>query len=120
MTAKNRREDQHARLRNEILTAASAAFADEGYEQLSMRKLASQLGCAPGTLYLYFRDKDELLRAVVEDSFAELLRTLQTLPPESDPLKWLKAKMRAYIEFGLRNPNHYKCAFVLPSVRKDK
>jgi len=80
-----------------------------------MRKLAAGLECSPGTLYLYFRDKDELLHAVVEESFAELLKTLRAVPNEGDPIRHLKTKLRAYIEFGLRNPNHYKCAFVLPS-----
>jgi AcrR family transcriptional regulator len=117
MTDSTRRAHQREHLRREILDAASAEFASAGYEQLSMRKLAAQLGCAPGTLYLYFRDKDELLRAVVDESFAELLRTLKAIPSEGDPLTCLKAKMRAYIDFGLSNPNHYKCAFVLPSVR---
>jgi AcrR family transcriptional regulator len=114
MTSPSRRILQRLHLRHAILEAASAAFADKGYERLSMRKLAAELECSPGTLYLYFRDKDELLRAVVEESFADLLKTLRAIPDEGDPVRHLKMKLRAYIEFGLRNPNHYKCAFVLP------
>ncbi|HWR36640.1 MAG TPA: TetR/AcrR family transcriptional regulator [Clostridia bacterium] len=114
MTSLSRRDQQRSQLRREILDAASAAFANKGYEQLSMRKLAAQLACSPGTLYLYFRDKDELLHAVVEGSFAELLKGLRAIPDDGDPVGLLKTKLRAYIEFGLRNPNHYKCAFVLP------
>lgn len=115
-----RREHQRAQIRREILDAASVAFATEGYEMLSMRKLAARLGYAPGTLYLYFSNKDDLLRAVVDESFAELLKTLQAIPPKANPVESLKAKMRAYIDFGLRNPNHYKCAFVLPPVKRGK
>jgi AcrR family transcriptional regulator len=107
------RDRKRAQLHNEILEAASSAFAREGYEHLSMRKLAAQLGCSPGTLYLYFSDKDELLRAVVEESFAGLLKTLRSIPTNDDVLGSLKAKLRAYIDFGVRNPHHYKCAFVL-------
>jgi AcrR family transcriptional regulator len=107
------RERRRAQLRIEIIQAAGVAFASRGYEQFSIRKLAAELGCAPGTLYLYFCDKDDLLRAVVEESFAGLLKTLQAIAPGHDPLASLRAKLRAYIEFGLRNPDHYKCAFVL-------
>lgn len=115
MPKPNRRQIQHEHLRKQILEAASAAFASEGFEQLSMRKLAAEVGCVPGTLYLYFQDKDELLRAVVEASFAELFTELQAIPNQGSPAENLKAKLRAYIDFGLRNPNHYKCAFVLES-----
>jgi AcrR family transcriptional regulator len=111
------RDRKRTQLQNEILEAASSAFAREGYEHFSMRKIAAQLGCSPGTLYLYFSDKDDLLRAVVEESFAGLLNTLRSIPSDDDALGSLKAKLRAYVDFGLRNPHHYKCAFVLqPSV----
>lgn len=116
MPKPSRRQIQHEHLRKQILEAASAAFASEGFEQLSMRKLAADVGCVPGTLYLYFRDKDDLLRAVVETSFAELLKELQSIPDTGDPASNLKARLHAYIEFGLRNPNHYKCAFVLQAA----
>lgn len=114
------RDRQRAQLRREILETASAAFDIQGYEQFSMRRLAAQLGCSPGTLYLYFRDKDELLHAVIEESFAGLLETLRSIPTEGDPLSSMKQKLRAYIDFGLRNPHQYKCAFVLRSSRRSK
>lgn len=108
-----RRERKRAQLRSEIIQAATGAFADGGYEQVSMRKLAADLGCAPGTLYLYFADKDELLLAVVKESFAGLLETFRSITAEGDPLISLKELLRAYVKFGLRSPQHYKCAFVL-------
>lgn len=119
MVTSPRRLQQRLRLRRDILDAASTAFANQGYEHLSMRKLAASLECSPGTLYLYFRNKDDLLHAVVEESFTDLLGALRAVPSEGDPVRHLKAKLRAYIEFGLRNPNHYKCAFVLPAASSD-
>ncbi|HET9982753.1 MAG TPA: TetR/AcrR family transcriptional regulator [Longimicrobiales bacterium] len=118
MSGRARREQHKAELKGLILEAARDLFAQEGYERVSMRRLAQRVECAPGTLYLYFRDKDELLRAVVEESFGELLHTLQAIPGGGDALEGLKAKMRAYIEFGLRHPDHYRCAFVLPAARR--
>lgn len=120
MNPAKHRDRQRAHLRREILAEAGASFANQGYEQFSMRGLAAQLGCSPGTLYLYFRDKDELLHAVVEDSFAGLLETLRSIPTAGDPLGSTKEKLRAYIDFGLRNPHQYKCAFVLQDSRSSK
>jgi AcrR family transcriptional regulator len=113
-------QQRRAFLRNQIIQAATAAFAEQGYELLSMRSLASELGCAPGTLYLYFANKYDLVLAVVEESFSGLLNTLQAVPASGDPLLSLKSILRAYIDFGLRNPQHYKCSFLLTAGRPRK
>ena len=105
---------------NEIVTAASKELAKRGYEDLPLRDLAKKMGCAVGTLYLYFNDKHELLNAVVERGFQELLQAVESVPKSSDLLKTFRARFRAYVDFGLRNPNHYRCAFVLPRVASSK
>lgn len=109
-TRKNRKREQQ---RQEILAAARELFLREGYASFSMRKLAKAVGCVPGTLYLYFRDKTELLAILVEDSFECLMTEIEPLRREADPLKVLKGIMRAYVDFGLANPNHYQFAFML-------
>jgi hypothetical protein len=42
---------------------------------------------------------------------------MRAVPEDEDLANWLKAKLRAYIDFGLRTPNHYKCAFLLQPER---
>jgi AcrR family transcriptional regulator len=78
-----------------------------------MRKLANTVGCAPGTLYLYFKDKNDLIADLVEESFEQLMNDLELLRPDLDPLELLREIMHAYIDFGLANPNHYHFAFML-------
>lgn len=51
--------------KNEILDIALKILNDEGVENLSMRKIAAEVGCAPSTLYHHFKDKNELLNDVV-------------------------------------------------------
>jgi len=113
MNAKQRRQQQRTEVKALILDAARAALIEDGFESLSMRKLAQRIEYSPGTIYLYFSDKDDLLHCLVEESFARLLEVLRAIPAQKDPVEWLRQGLRAYVEFGLQNPNHYKFAFVV-------
>jgi len=112
----NPKEQRHRHskeeFRREILDAARKLFSREGYEQFSMRKLAQRIGYSPTTIYLYFRDKDELLFSICEELFAGMVRELEELKQrEEDPRLLLRMILLHYIEFGLANPEHYKVVF---------
>jgi AcrR family transcriptional regulator len=105
-----------AEVRTSILNAAREAFLREGFENVSMRGLAEELGCSHGTIYLHFKNKEQLFDSLVEESFAQLAEAFQALATSgklSDPVEALRECARAYVEFGLRNPGAYEFAFVL-------
>jgi AcrR family transcriptional regulator len=114
MTSAARKERKREQQREEILLAARELFLREGHSNFSMRKLANDVGCVPGTLYLYFKDKNDLLATLVEESFEQLMDHLEVPQPDINPLEFLRKIMRAYIDFGLANPDHYYFAFMLP------
>ena len=58
--------------RFEILRAATAVFGDKGFDATLMDEIAHAAGLAKGTLYLYFKSKDEIYQAVVEQALAEV------------------------------------------------
>jgi AcrR family transcriptional regulator len=122
MNAISRRQKHKEELRNIILDAARDIFVREGYETFSMRKLARKIEYSPGNVYLHFKNKEELFECLVEESFARLLKTLTALRngvEARDPVEELKKGMHVYVEFGLRNPNDYRFAFMLrPPVKK--
>jgi AcrR family transcriptional regulator len=60
-----RRREQKLHRQEEILAAAFEVFAAHGYEAARIDDVARQAGIAKGTIYLYFRDKEQLFRAVV-------------------------------------------------------
>ena len=60
-----RRREQKVHRQEEILAAAFEVFAAHGYEAARIDDVARQAGIAKGTIYLYFRDKEQLFRAVV-------------------------------------------------------
>jgi AcrR family transcriptional regulator len=115
MGVKERREREKVALREEILDAARDLFIKEGYESLSMRRIAEQIEYSPTTIYLYFRDKDDLIRQVCQETFSMLIQTLQSLHLDQvNPLEGLRKAGYAYIKFGLEHPDHYRAAFVMP------
>lgn len=115
MGTKERRERQKENLRQEILDAASEMFAAEGFENVSMRKIAEKIEYSPTTIYLYFKDKSDLIFQLCEESFAKLGQVLERIKQKNDdPLDALRDAARAYVKFGLQHPNHYKVIFVIP------
>jgi AcrR family transcriptional regulator len=115
MNATARRARERVELRQQILDAARSIFVDEGYEALTMRRVAERIEYSPTTIYLYFKDKAELVKALCDETFAGLIGRLQDLARRhKDPLDYLDAGLRAYIDFGLENPSHYFVTFVAP------
>ena len=115
MGMQERREREKEELREIILDAASELFAKEGYASVSMRKIAEKIEYSPTTIYLYFKDKNDLLNQICEETFANLIKDWQKIENKSDdPLTSLRKAMRAYVEFGLKYPNHYEITFINP------
>jgi AcrR family transcriptional regulator len=111
--ASDTRELRKAALREEIMTAAAELFAAEGYGSVSMRKIAQRIGYTPMSIYLYFKDKADLLDCICEQAFADLYRRHECVDAEiSDPGERLKAGMRTFIDFALQNPSYYRAIFI--------
>ncbi|WP_051186347.1 TetR/AcrR family transcriptional regulator [Nocardia tenerifensis] len=111
-TARDRnRRGEGARLREELVAAASRLLETlDGQESLSLRAVARAAGIAPQSVYLHFADRRELLTAVYEVRFAELRAALSTASATDAPTR-LAEICRAYCEYGLRNPGHYRVLF---------
>jgi AcrR family transcriptional regulator len=113
MTIETRRARQKALLRQEIIDAARDILAREGYEQLSMRKVAERIEYSPTAIYLHFQDKRDLVFQVCAETFARLVVELSSLESEQkDPVERLRGALHRYVAFGLRHPQHYLATFV--------
>ena len=120
MGVKERRAREKEQLRHQILSAARELFVNEGYENVSMRKIADKIEYSPTTIYLYFKDKADLLDSVCKETLLNLLNTLDLLKRDkSDPVEVLRKSGKAYVEFGLKYPQDYKLTFVVrPQFQK--
>ena len=121
MGVQERRAREKEGIREEILDAARTLFVKEGYESVSIRKIAEKIEYSPGTIYLYFQDKAEILFEICTQTFAKLERNLSAIfEDNADTLECLRRGLRVYIQFGLENPNHYMITFVLPGPPRPK
>jgi AcrR family transcriptional regulator len=115
MGVKERKARQKKFLRQEIMDAASELFVRDGYENVSMRRIANKIEYSPTTIYLYFKDKAELLDQVSKETFSRLVvRLSKIMEQQTDPVQRLKRGLVAYIEFGLENPHQYRATFMMP------
>ncbi len=108
------RRGEGDRLRPEILDAAERLLVKTGNEaEVSIRAVAEAVGVTPPSIYLHFADKSELLFAVCERHFTQLDRFMEEASAEADtPLESLYLRGRAYVRFGLDNPEPYRILFM--------
>ena len=108
-----RRAREKEALRQSILRAAGEVFLERGYDGLSMRQVAERIGYTATTIYLYFKNKDDLLFALLNEGYAELgQRLAASAAEERDPLQRLAAIGRAYVAFGLERSLLYQVMFM--------
>lgn len=113
MGAKEKRDKYKEEFRREILNSARQLFIADGYEKFSMRRLAEKIDYSPTTIYLYFKNKDDLLLAICEEvaeQFLTRLRHIRSL--QSKSLEALRQAMLYLVEFAFDNPNQYKVFFL--------
>lgn len=116
MGASERRERERADLRQRILDAGRAILVDEGYQALTMRKLADKVEYTPGALYAHFPDKDALVRAICQVDMQAFARECHVALQRPDPIDQLRELARIYARFALEHPQQYKVLFVLDPV----
>ncbi|MBK9966259.1 MAG: helix-turn-helix transcriptional regulator [Holophagales bacterium] len=109
-----RREREKEEVRRRILDAARELFARDGYEAVTMRKIAEAIEYSPTAIYLHFKDKESLVRELCMADFDSLAKAFQRIAREPDPLERLKKSGLAYADFALEHPNHYRLMFMTP------
>ena len=107
-----RREREREEVRQKILDAARELFESEGYDNVTMRRIAEAIEYSPTTIYLHFEDKDDLVRALCNEDFGRLLEALSLIPPAPDPVEPIRQLGRAYVGFAVDNPNHFRFMFM--------
>jgi AcrR family transcriptional regulator len=115
-----RREREKEALRTRIVEAARDIVSAEGLDALSMRAIAQRAEYSPATIYLYFRDKEALLREVIEAGFermGEYMREeLEEVGKAASSAEQYLALGRGYVRFALENTAYFRVMFELPTV----
>lgn len=112
MSVAERKAREKQEMKKLILEAAQHMFAEEGYANVSIRRIAEKIEYSPATIYLYYKDKDELLYAVHNQGFQVYLNSLWGIEQIADPFEKLKAVCHRYLQFGLDHPELYDLMFI--------
>ncbi|MDR3715018.1 MAG: TetR/AcrR family transcriptional regulator [Puia sp.] len=107
-----RKEKQKLEIRKLILEASMKLFVEEGFENVSIRKIADLIEYSPTTVYLYFKDKDEIFYELHNIGFLLFQEMNKDLPAIEDPLARLHKMGGNYIHFGLANQEYYDLMFI--------
>ena len=107
-----RKEKQKQEVRSLILEESMKLFVEEGFSKVSVRKIAERVQYSPTTLYLYFKDKNEILFYCCESGFKKMLEHNIALGLISNPIERLHQMGVNYLNFGLENPEYYDLMFI--------
>ncbi|RRA47686.1 TetR/AcrR family transcriptional regulator [Acidipila sp. EB88] len=124
MGAADRRTQEREGMRSKILIAAADLIREDGYDNLTIRKVADRIEYSPMALYNHFPDKDAILKTLAEEGFE---RFLSGAPKRSSlpPIDELRRYMLAYVQFAVKHPEQYRLIFMtqrepaIPSASKD-
>lgn len=98
----------HGNLRGELLEAAIAIISQEGFEQVSLRRIAAQCGVSHNAAYRHFANKEQLIdscRAYVTQLLTEYL--YQEIAAQTDALERLETVCHAYVQFYREHPTYF-------------
>jgi AcrR family transcriptional regulator len=118
MGIKERQERDREAVRRAILDAARELFVSEGFQNVSIRKIAERVEYSPAAIYGYFENKDDIFFALAEEGFrllgnpADAIEDLRHL----SPIERLRTVFWRLYEFSLEHPQYFALMFVERSV----
>ncbi len=115
MGIQDRKERDKLEMRKRIIDAAMHMFTKEGYEHASIRKIADKIEYSPATIYLYYKDKDELLYDVQAECFSKLVDIFKREANAPHPFTRLEQICRSYVQFGKNHAEMYDLMFIMKS-----
>jgi AcrR family transcriptional regulator len=108
-----RKEREKQEMRQRIIDAAMHMFLEDGYNKTSIRNIAEAIEYSPATIYLYYKDKDELLHAVQHQAFDKLYEAFMKEASDPDPWTRLQQIAKCYVRFGLAHEELYDLMFII-------
>jgi AcrR family transcriptional regulator len=100
--------DEQKRLK--ILAAAAELFAAHPFHKVLLSDVAEAAGVGKGTLYIYFKNKEDLYLSVLYSGFAQLVERMQRRLDQNQlgPLENLEAAIREMVHFAYQNPHMFE------------
>lgn len=113
MGVEDRREREKVEMKAKILLAAKELFLKKGFEKTSIRNIADRIEYSAGTIYLYFKDKNDLLFNLHQEGFGTLMVHFSRIDLDQNAIGKLEQMGRIYINFANENPELYELMFIM-------
>lgn len=111
MGIKERRDEEKAAMKKKIMNAAIDIIEQEGYEKLSIRKIAAKIEYSPTTIYLYYKDKAEIITDMSDELYTKVMGSVVAVINENTLLpidKQVHDILRAFIKGLCSEPEMVK------------
>jgi AcrR family transcriptional regulator len=119
---KERHEREREAVARAILDAARELFVAEGYQNVSIRKIAERIEYSPAAIYSYFPSKDDIFFALAEEGFRMLATAESLATPGPDPVENVRRAFWDFYSFSTQHPEYYALMFVdrtVPRISRD-
>ena len=118
-TSPSRRVERKEKLRGEILAAASKMFAERGYEAVTLRAIAQEIGYTHAVIYQHFPDKAHILAELSRETIGLLIQNFDAIAAKQhlSPKELLFATSRGLIQFCTAHPQQFRSIFFGPENR---
>lgn len=103
------------RLANDILRVTADVVEEKGPEKLTLREVAERLGYTATTIYLYYKNKDDLLQATIDRSFDWFAQAQDAAEAGGGPGTALRRRLASYVDWGIEHPGMYRLMFEHPA-----
>ncbi|MBD2756196.1 TetR/AcrR family transcriptional regulator [Spirosoma validum] len=108
-----RKEREREEMRKLILDAARKLFLENGFDKVSIRNIADEIEYSPATIYLYYKDKNELFFALHQTAFTKMIEEFAPIEQIEQPMDKLIEMGRLYLRFAFENPELYDLMFIM-------
>ena len=124
MGVKERQEREREAVSRSILDAARELFVADGYQNVSIRKIAEKIEYSPAAIYSYFPSKDDIFLALAEEGFRLLFACGAARRPAvaGDRLTRIRAGFWRFYEFSKKHPEYFALMFLdrcVPRISRD-
>ncbi len=102
--------------RMKILATAAELFAAHPFHKVLLSDVAEAAGVGKGTLYIYFKNKEDLYLSVLYSGFAQLVERMQRRLNQTQlgPMENLEAAIREMVHFAYQNPHMFELMRTVP------
>jgi len=113
MDATARRQREKLERRYQIMDAAERVFLQTGVEHATMDHIARAANVSKGSLYLYFKDRDDLYLSIAQRAIDDLIEREEAVQEQmtgASGAEWFEAGLRCYVQYALEYQNRFRVA----------